>query len=58
LWVKRDKQFERHNSRNSYFEMKETNTWGCVKTYGEQEETVRTEDKAEESKRKLSVTFS
>ncbi|PNF26876.1 hypothetical protein B7P43_G16263 [Cryptotermes secundus] len=58
LWVKRDKRLERHNSRNSYFEMKETNTWGCVKTYGEQEENVKTEGKAEESKRKMSVTFS
>lgn len=58
LWVKRDKRLERHNSRNSYFEMKETKTWGCVKTYGEHEENVKTENKAEESKRKMSVTFS
>lgn len=58
LWVKRDKRLERHNLRNSYFEMKETNTRGCVKTYGEQEENVKTEDKGEESNRKLSITFS
>jgi hypothetical protein len=58
LWVKRDKRLQRHNSRNIYFEMKETNAWGCVRTYGEQEKNVKTEDKATESKRKLSVTFS
>jgi hypothetical protein len=58
FWAKRDKRLKRHSSRSSYFEMKETNTWGCIKTYGEQEGSVKTEDEREESKRKLSVTFS
>jgi hypothetical protein len=58
LWVRRDKRLKLQSSRSSYFEMKENNTCGCIKTYGEQEDDVKTEDKVEESKRKLSVTFS
>jgi hypothetical protein len=56
-WMNRDKRQERH-TRNTYSEMKETNTWGCVKTYGVKEQDTETEDNLEQPKRKLSVTFS
>lgn len=58
LWVRRDKRLGRHSSGSSYLEMKKTNTLGCIKTYGEQEENVNADDNGEEPKRRLSVTFS
>jgi hypothetical protein len=58
LWIKRDKGLGQHNTGNTYFEMKPTDTSGCVKTYSEEDQNIETEDKRDKCERKLSVTFS
>jgi hypothetical protein len=58
LWLRRDKRPGQHITKNRYFEMKETNTCGCVKTYSEEEQNRKTEGKQDKCERKLSVTFS
>jgi hypothetical protein len=58
FWFSRDKRLERRNTRNVYLEMKNTDAWGNVKTYSEQDENRETGDKQKRDRRKLSVTFS